>query len=32
MGYLFIQMFWWVVIAAVLGFVVGWKACGSRND
>jgi hypothetical protein len=31
-GYLFFQMYWWIVIAALLGFVVGWKSCGSRSD
>jgi hypothetical protein len=31
-GYLFVQMFWWIVVAALLGFVVGWRACSTGND
>lgn len=33
MGYLFIQLFWYVAIAFAVGLVVGWATCGSvEND
>jgi len=33
MGYLFIQLFWYVAIAFAVGLVVGWATCSrAAND
>jgi hypothetical protein len=33
MGYLFIQLFWYVAIAFAVGLVVGWATCSPvEND
>ena len=32
MGYLFMQLFWYVLIALLLGFVVGWTSCGADDE
>ncbi len=33
MGYLFIQLFWYVAIAFAVGLVVGWATCSQvEND
>ncbi len=31
MGYLFLQLFWYVAIAFAVGLVVGWTTC-SRSE
>ena len=32
MGYLFVKLFWYVLIAFVLGGVVGWMTCTQDDD
>lgn len=32
MGYLFAKLFWYVIIALLLGAVVGWTTCTERDD
>lgn len=31
-GYLFIQLFWYVLIAFAVGLVVGWATCSRVED
>jgi hypothetical protein len=32
MGYLLSKLFWYVLVALVLGLVVGWVTCTARDD
>lgn len=31
MDYLFIKLFWYLVVAFVIGLVVGWVSCGREE-
>lgn len=32
MAYLFGKLFWYVILAVVLGAVVGWTTCSQNDD
>jgi hypothetical protein len=32
MDYLAYKLIWWLLLALVLGFVVGWLSCGRRKS
>jgi hypothetical protein len=32
MGYLFAQLFWYVLIAFLVGLIVGWATCSRIED
>lgn len=32
MGYLLFKLWYWVLLALVIGFVTGWLSCGRADD
>ncbi len=32
MGYLFVKLFWYVLLAFVIGLTVGWFTCSEAGD
>lgn len=32
MDYLLVKLFWWIVVAFLVGLCVGWYSCGREGD